>query len=86
MKKTLENSMLCFNELQVLYEIELVLNSRPFEFVFDNDLEEILTPNHLLFERKLYTCNSSIQGNVEINLALPKRVHHIKMLLNHSWS
>ena len=86
MKKTLENSVLCFNELQVLYEIELVLNSRPFGFVFDNDLEEILTPNHLLFERKLYTCNSSIQGNVEINLVLPKRVHHIQMLLNHFWS
>ena len=87
MKKTLGNSMVCFNELQILlYEIELVLNSRPLGFVYDNDLEEILTPNHLLFGRKLYTSNSSIQGNVKVNLDLPKRIHHINMLLNHFWS
>ena len=87
MKKTLGNSTLCFNELQVLlYEIELVLNSRPFGFVYDNDLEEILTPNHLLLGRKLYTSNSSIQSNVKINLVLLKRVHHINTLLNHFWS
>ena len=87
MKKTLENSTVCFNELQILlYEIELVLNSRPLGFVYDNDLEEILTPNHLLFGRKLYTSNSSIQGNVKVNLDLPKRIHHINMLLNHFWS
>ena len=87
MKKTLGNSMVCFNELQVLlYETELVLNSRPLGFVHDNDLEAILTPNHLLFGRKLYTSNSSIQGNVGINLVLPKRVHLINVLLNQFWS
>ena len=47
MKKTLGNSTVCFNEIQVLlYEMELVLNSRPLGFVYDNDLEEILTPDH----------------------------------------
>ena len=87
MKKTIGNSTVCFNERQVLLdEIELVLNSRPLGFVYDNDLEEILTSHHLLFGRKLYTCNSSTQGNVEVNLVLSKRVHHINMLLNHFWS
>ena len=87
MKKTLGNSTVCFNELQVLlHEIELVLNSRPLGFVYDNDLEEILTPNHLLLGRKLYTSNSSIQSNVKINLVLLKRVHHINTLLNRFWS
>ena len=44
----------CFNELQILlYEIKLVLNSKPLGFVYDKDLQEILTPNHLLFGRKL---------------------------------
>ena len=83
LKKTLGNSTVCFNELQVfLYEIELVLNSRPLGFVYDNDLEEILIPHHLLSGRKLYTCNSTIQDNVKINLILPKLVHHINVLLN----
>ena len=87
MKKTLGNSTVCFNELQIfLDEIELVLNSRPLGFVYDNDLEEILTPHNLLFGRKLYTCNSSTQDNVEINLVLPKCAHHINMLLNYFWS
>ena len=70
----------------MLYEIELVLNSRHLGFVYDNDIEEILTTHHLQFGCKLYTCNSSIQENVEINLVLPKRVQHINMLLNHFWS
>ena len=40
MKKTLGNSTVCFNELQVLlYEIEPVLNLRPPGFAYDNDLE-----------------------------------------------
>ena len=87
MKKTIGNSTVCFNERQVLLdEIELVLNSRPLGFVYDNNLEEILTSHHMLFGRKLYTCNSSTQGNAEVNLVLPKRVHHINMLLNHFWS
>ena len=42
--------------------------------------------NHLLFGCKLYTCKSSIQDNVEIYLVLPKRIHHINMLLNNLWS
>ena len=87
MRKNLGNSTVCFNELQVLlYEIELAQNPRPLGFVYNNVLEEILTPAHLLFGRKLYACNSSIQDNVEINLYLPKRVHLINMLLNHFWS
>ena len=86
-KKTVGNSTVCFNELQfLLCEIEFVLNLRPLLFVYENDLEEILIPHHLLLRCKLYTCNSSIQDNVEINLVLPKRVHYINMLLNHFWS
>ena len=73
MKKTLRNSTVCVNELQILlYETALVLNAR---FVYDHNLE-ILTTNHLLFGRKLYT-SSSIQGNIGIKFILPKCVHQI---------
>ena len=82
MKKTLRNSPVRVNELQILlYETELVLNTRPLGFVYDHNLE-ILTTNHVLSGRELYTC-SSIQGNVGIKFILPKRVHQINMLLNH---
>ena len=82
MKKTLRNSTVRVNELQILlYETELVLNTRPLGFVYDHNLE-ILTTNHVLSGRELHTC-SSIQGNVGIKFILPKRVHQINMLLNH---
>ena len=43
-----------FYQLQtVIQEIELILNSRPLGVLYDNDMEQILTPNHLLFGRKL---------------------------------
>ena len=49
-KKTLGNSYLDFYEMQVvLKEIEFILNPRPIRILYDNDLEEIITPNHLLF-------------------------------------
>ena len=39
MKKTIRNSMVCFNELQVLlYETELELNLTLLGFVYDNNL------------------------------------------------
>ena len=82
MKKTLRNSTVCVNELQILlHETALVLNTR---FVYDHNLE-ILTTNHLLFGRKLYT-SSSIQGHIGIKFILPKCVHQINMWLNHFWS
>ena len=59
-KKTLGKTSLDFYELQtVLSQIELILNSRPLGVLFDDDLEQILTPNHFLFERKINLVNSS---------------------------
>ena len=43
----------------MLSQIELILNSRPLGVLFDDDLEQILTPNHFLFERKINLVNSS---------------------------
>ena len=43
----------------MLSQIELILNSRPLGVLFGDDLEQILTPNHLLFERKINLVNSS---------------------------
>lgn len=62
LKKSLRFSMVCLTELQALLcEIKLVLTSRPLRFVYDSNLEKILAINHLIFGRKLYTCNSVIQ-------------------------
>ena len=54
LKKTLGQSKFTYEELlTALTEIEMVLNSRPLMFISANDLEEPLTPSHLLVGRRL---------------------------------
>ena len=49
-KKTTGCNCLTLTEMQTLFfEIEHILNSRPLTALFDNDNEQILTPNHLLY-------------------------------------
>ena len=50
----LGRTTLDFYQLQtVIQEIELILNSRPLGVLYDDDMGQILTPNHLLSGRKL---------------------------------
>ena len=52
LKKTVGRSKLSYDELQtLLLEIELILNSRPLCYLYDDDQEDILTPDHLLYGR-----------------------------------
>ena len=60
LKKTLGKSRLDFNELlTVLHEIELILNSKPLTHVSDDITDDILTPNHVLFGRRLPLSNEN---------------------------
>ena len=38
-------------------EMEIILNNRPICKDYDDDLEEVLTPNHLIFGRRLENTN-----------------------------
>ena len=92
LKKTLGNSSLTYDELlTVLVEIEMVLNSRPLSFVSSNDLQEPLTPSHLLTGHRLlslppcnypedFDYNSTIQ-----EVSFTKRMAYFDNLLNHFW-
>ena len=54
LKKILKNAKVTSEELQtVLVEIEATLNSRPLTFVSSGEIEEPLTPYHLLCGRRL---------------------------------
>ena len=49
LKKSVERASVTYDELSTLVtEIEAVLNSRPLTYVSTVDLEEPLTPSHLL--------------------------------------
>jgi len=64
----------------VFYEVELIMNSRPLCNLFDDDFEEILTPNHMLYGRKL-AITSNKENYENINKSLSKRVKYLNELL-----
>lgn len=58
LRKELQTCKLNFEELQtVLLEVENILNNRPLAYFYDDETEECLTPNHLLFGRHLRMFN-----------------------------
>ena len=60
-EKSTGSERLSFTELStVLFGIENVLNNRPLYFMYDEDVSEVLTPNSLLYGRKLEFENKCI--------------------------
>ena len=82
------NNVVClsFTELQtVLAETETIVNSRPLNELDENDLEEPLTPNHLLFGRKLNLRNTNENANLNDNVELSKRHKYLQTVIEHFW-
>ena len=70
-------------ELQtVLSQIELILNSRLLGVLFDDELEQILTPNNLLFGQKLNLVNSSSTHPVKRNRYISTQSQEITWSVN----
>ena len=54
LRKVFGNARLSFDELlTVLTEVEATLNSRPLTYDYDTLGEEVLTPTHLIYGRRL---------------------------------
>ena len=54
LKKFIGRSRVDYEQLHMLLaEIQTVINNRPLTFPYDEPTEEVLTPNHLLFSRKI---------------------------------
>ena len=54
LKKAVGSPRLTYEELNtVLVEIEAVLNSRPLTYIYEDDVEVLLTPSHLFCGRRL---------------------------------
>ena len=82
-KKVVGIRTITYIELQTLVqEIELILNNRPIDVDYDDDQEDILSPNHLIFGRQSPTTNMSTQ-NSDSDLNLSKRKKMLQTILNH---
>ena len=94
LRKVVGLAKLTYDELlTTIAEIESVINSRPLSYRTPDDLEEPLTPSHLLVGRRVVNLPDilSYQGdiqdsNFELNPAeLSKRVKHLNNALNQFW-
>ena len=91
LKKILGVAKLTYEELlTVLTEVEGVLISRPLPYVYSDEVEEPLTPSHLMIGRRLL---SRVQ-KVELDENSPAgtandvntRAKYLKLLLSHFWN
>ena len=94
LKKIIGQARLLHDELlTALTEVEMVLNSRPLSYVAADNLEEPLTPSHLLPGRRLMTNPDCLTGGqvddeetFEIEPdGLNMRVKHLNHTLDQFW-
>ena len=88
MKKVVGVRTLTFIELQTFVaEIEFILNNRPIGADYDDDVDEVLTPNHLIFGRTVSsTGEQRVLTNMREDESLSKRTRGIESMLNHFWN
>ena len=84
LRKNLSKARLTYEELlTALAEVEFVLNSRPLTYVTSSDLEEPLTPSHLMYGRRIMSlpdCLIDDEDEEVDNEALNSRLKY----LNHT--
>ena len=92
LKKILRNARLTYEELlTVVVDIECVLNSRarPLTFVHSEDMEEPLTPSHLMLGRRIRSISDDIVIEEEKKnevVILSRRHRYISVILSHFWN
>ena len=84
-RKFLSKSKLTYEELlTVICEIESVVDSRPLCCVYNDNIEEVITPSHLLLGRRVLTkLDSGLNENNMDYDALSRRVTYLETLIVH---
>ena len=88
LKKVIGVKVISYTELQtLLFQVESILNNRPIDADYDDDCEEVLTPNHLVFGRRLETMNHGDEVEFDANdTSTPiRRKRLLDTMLNHFW-
>lgn len=84
---------MAYDELHTaLVEVEAILNSRPISYFSSEDMEEPLTPSHLLIGCRLCTlpdpviCSRDLEfEGTNAMVDLSRRMRHLNLILEHFW-
>ena len=95
LKKSVGRARLTYDELlTVLAEVEMILNSRPLSYVSSEDIEEPLTPSHLLIGHRVLNLPDTVvtcsEGDIDEDIdvsqeSLSKRARHLSVIMEHFW-
>ena len=95
LKKSVGRARLTYDELlTVLAEVEMILNSKPLSYVSSEDIEEPLTPSHLLIGHRVINLLDTVvtygggDSDEDIDVSqesLSKRVRHLSVIMEHFW-
>ena len=92
LKKCIGLARLTYDEVStVVTEIEAIFNSRPLTYLYENELEEALTPSHLLVGRRLLSLSETPQeedddgGYGEQEDVARRRQRYLNKVLDNYW-
>ena len=89
LKKIFGRSKLSYDELlTVIVEIEAILNSRPLIYIDAGEVEEPLTPLHLLLCRRILPIPEPAREQEleeSLHVILNQRERYLSNLLTHFW-
>ena len=83
LRKTLRGSRLTYEELEtIVFEIEAVINSRPLCYIYDDEVNEPLTPSHLMYGRRLLNTKGDVdREGTDVESEPKKRYKYLNRVL-----
>ena len=85
LRKILKKSKVNYDELlTIITEIEGIVNCRPLCYMYSDDVEDVLTPSHLLFGRRLLSTDREIGDELvqADEKSMKKRLKYLVELIN----
>ena len=88
LKKILGKSFATFEELQtILCAVEAVIISRPLVYLSSDDIDEAITPYHLIHGRTLVNHTRIVEPMIDFTVDdCRKRILHVRKLMHDFWS